>query len=217
GGSRSGASGGRGDARGGSDARGDRRAPGPRSSGPASNGPPLDEYPPDDGYPGSGPSEPERPFSITDLPRDPATRLERDGLQAILQYPQFVDPALLRKALESRFGQPSLAVVRDGIASALADGGGAVTVEAVIADVPESFRGLVQQLVVAPVPQRNESELPGYVSGIVGSLVDRELLRRKQELLGALQRADPADADGFTALQRSLVDLERERRALRGV
>jgi DNA primase len=158
---------------------------------------------------------PERPFSITDLPNDPSTRLERDALQAMLQYPDHVGADLLRHAADSRFGNASLAVIRDGIASVLASPEPVVRVDRVMAEVPAPFAGIVQQLAVAPVPQRSEAELAAYVQGVVSALVDRELLRQKAELLGRLQRTDRADQATFTALQHALVELETERRALR--
>ncbi|MBM7504666.1 DNA primase [Agromyces aurantiacus] len=173
--------------------------------------------------PGAAPSE--RPFSIVQLPNDPATRLERDALQAMLQYPEAVGDDLLRQGVDCRFGNPTLAVVRDGIASAMTAGGGAggsgtatatLTVDRVVAEVPAPFASIVQQLAVLPVPQRDDTELTAYVRGVVSGLVDRELLRQKQELLGRLQRTDPGDRTTFAAIQRALVDLERERRALRG-
>ncbi len=168
--------------------------------------------------PPAGSASAERPFSIGDLPADPSTRLERDALQAMLQYPEAVGADLLRHGVDCRFGNASLAVVRDGIASALASAppNGAVTVDAVVSEVPEPFAGLVRQLAVAPVPQRSEAELTAYLRGVVSALVDRELLRQKQELLGRLQRTDRADAATYAALQRALVDLEVDRRALRG-
>lgn len=159
---------------------------------------------------------PERPFSIADLPADPSTRLERDALQAMLQYPGVVGADLLAQGVDSRFGNASLAVVRDGIASVVASAARPVTVDAVVAEVPEPFGGLVRQLAVAPMPQRSEDELAAYVRGVVSALIDRELLRQKQELLGRLQRTDRADAAGYSGLQRALVDLEVARRALRG-
>ncbi|GAA4381702.1 DNA primase [Agromyces bauzanensis] len=159
---------------------------------------------------------PERPFSIADLPADPSTRLERDALQAMLQYPEVVGADLLGQGVDSRFGNASLAVVRDGIASVVASGARPVTVDAVVGEVPEPFGGLVRQLAVAPMPQRSEDELAAYVRGVVSALIDRELLRQKQELLGRLQRTDPSDTAGYGALQRALVDLEVARRALRG-
>lgn len=178
-----------------------RGAPTPERRGPA-------------GEPTAGADAAERPFSLAELPNDPAARLERDALQVMLQYPSAAGEELLRHALDARFGQASLAVVRDGIASIVASGG-EVTIEAVVAEVPEPFAGLVAQLAVAPLPQRSEADPEGYVRGVLAAVVDRELLRQKQELLGRLQRSDRSDAEAFRALQRALVDLEAERRALR--
>ncbi|MFC9918859.1 DNA primase [Agromyces binzhouensis] len=175
----------------------------------------------------------DRPFSITMLPNDPATRLERDALQVMLQYPDLVGHDLLRHGVDCRFGNGTLAVVRDGIASVLAAasiGSTAtpeavtspavatrpVTVDRVVAEVPPPFASIVQQLAVLPVPQRGDAELTAYVRGVVGALVDRELLRQKQELLGRLQRTDPADTTTYAMIQRALVDIEGERRSLRG-
>jgi DNA primase len=158
---------------------------------------------------------PSRPFSIAELPNDPSTRLERDALQAMLQYPDAVGADLLRHAVDCRFGNPSLAVIRDGIASVLASPDPALRVDRVVEEVPQPFAGVVRQLAVAPVPQRGEDELSSYVRGIVGSLIDRELLRQKSELLGRLQRTDRSDTVTYAALQRALMDLETERRALR--
>jgi DNA primase len=158
---------------------------------------------------------PTRPFSITELPNDPSTRLERDALQAMLQYPDAVGPELLRHAVDCRFGNPSLAVIRDGIASVLASPDPALRVDRVVQEVPQPFAGVVRQLAVAPVPQRGEDELAAYVQGIVSSLIDRELLRQKSELLGRLQRTDRSDTATYSTLQRALMDLETERRALR--
>ncbi|MGW9167040.1 DNA primase [Agromyces sp. NPDC055658] len=157
----------------------------------------------------------DRPFSITALPRDPSTRLERDALQVMLQFPERVGDDLLRHAVDSRFGNATLAVVRDGIASVLGSTDPVVRVDRVIAEVPQPFAGVVQQLAVLPVPQRSDAELEAYVQGVVSALVDRELLRQKSELLGRLQRLDRADQATYSALQRALVELEQERRALR--
>ncbi|MGH3704776.1 MAG: DNA primase, partial [Agromyces sp.] len=122
---------------------------------------------------------------------------------------------LLRHAIDCRFGNPSLAVIRDGIASVLASSDPQVRVDRVVAEVPAPFASLVQQLAVAPMPHRSEAELTVYVQGVVSALVDRELLRQKSELLGRLQRTDRTDAAAYAALQRALVEIESERRALR--
>jgi len=154
-----------------------------------------------------------RPFSIAELPGDPSTRLERDALQAMLQFPDVAGADLLAQATDTRFGNGTLAVVRDGIASVLGSGA-PLTLDRVVAEVPAPFAGVVQQLAALKVPERSEAELSRYVGGVLTALIERELLRQKRELLGRLQRTDPADRETFTTIQRALVDLERERRSL---
>ncbi|WP_026378758.1 DNA primase [Agromyces italicus] len=163
----------------------------------------------------AGDAPAERPFSIANLPNDPSTRLERDALQAMLQFPDRVGDELLRHAVDSRFGDATLAVVRDGIAAVLGSTDPRLRVDRVVAEVPTPFAGVVQQLAVLPVPQRGDAELEAWVRGVVSSLIDRELLRQKSELLGRLQRVSTGDQATFSALQRALVELEQERRALR--
>lgn len=159
---------------------------------------------------------PRRPYSITELPNDPSTRLERDALQAMIQAPEVVGADLLRQAVDCRFGNATLAVIRDGIASLLASDDTSLRADRLVDEVPAPFADVVRQLAVAPVPQRTDDELAVYVRGIVTSLIDRELLRQKSELLGRLQRTDRAETTTFGALQRALVQLESERRSLRG-
>jgi DNA primase len=159
------------------------------------------------------PDASQRPFSIGELPNDPSTRLEREALQAMLQYPGQVDATLLQHAVEARFGNPTLAVVRDGVAAAAATGG--ITVDRVVAQVPAPFAGVVQQLAVLPVPQRNEAAIAGWVRGVLASLVDRELLRQKVELTGRLTRLAGDDRASYEMLQRAIVEIDRERVALR--
>ncbi len=171
------------------------------------------------GDPGAAGGAPEadgpRPVSVTHLPADPNTRMERDALMAMLQHPEHVGPELLRLALGTSFANASLAVVRDAIAATLDAAGRPDWVLRVSEEVPPPFAPLVHELAVAPIPQRAE-QLAWYCRDIVASLVDRDLLRKKASLLGALQRTDAsAEAERFRELQRSLVELESERRSLR--
>jgi DNA primase len=77
------------------------------------------------------------------------------------------------------------------------------------------FASLVQQLGVAPVPERDEKSLGPYARGVTSSLVDRGLLARKAELVSRLQRTDATDRESYNAIQRELVELETQRRRLR--
>lgn len=162
-----------------------------------------------------------RPYSITDLPGDPATRLERDAIMAMLQHPGLAGRALLGRATQSGMTNPSLGIVCDAMAAALVRFDAAQELEtsawagAVLSELPESVVPLAQQLLVAPIPERSERELTVYVSGIVTALIDRDLLRHKAELLGRLQRHDPADRETSVTLQRALMAIDAERNALR--
>lgn len=168
------------------------------------------------GGPG-GQAEPptERGASITDLPTDPVTRLERDALMAILQQPDGVGRELVQRAVQVSFSNQVLRVVRDGIAASMAAFASPQWIAAVVEQVPSTFAGIVNQLVVAPIPEKPDRELSLYSRGVVVSLIGRDLLANKAELLGRLQRTDAsAEADRYRELQRELMSLEAERRAL---
>jgi DNA primase len=164
------------------------------------------------------PAAEERPrqASLTELPTDPVTRMERDALMAILQFPQAVGPALVAKAVESRFTNQTLAIVRDAIRGQLDALESPEWLQRVGEEVPQGFESLVTQLGVAPIPEREE-QIAVYCRGVVTSLVDRDLLRRKGELLGAMQRARAdGDHERELSLSRASAALESERRELRG-
>jgi len=157
----------------------------------------------------------ERPPSMTDLRTDPATRLERDALMAILQHPTDVGADYIRRAASVGFGDQTLAVVRDGIATSIEHVDATDWLQRVSDEVPALFSTLVKQLGVAPIPQREEL-LASYCKGVVASLIERDLLRRKKDLMGALQRTDAAaEPEKYKEIQRNLVASEAERRLLR--
>lgn len=173
---------------------------------------------PDQRRQGSEPAEPPAPrgANLTELPTDPVTRMERDALMAILQYPEAVGAGLVGKAVEARFSNQTLAIVRDAVRANLDHLAQPEWLQRVADDVPSGFGTFVTQLGVAPIPERKE-QLATYCVGVVTSLVDRDLLRRKGELLGAMQRARAdGDREREATLSRQSAALESERRELRG-
>jgi DNA primase len=154
--------------------------------------------------------------SIVSLPTDPATRLERDAIMAMLQQPTEVGRDLVARASQAAFSNASLAVIRDAIASSLDAFDSAGWLERIIEEVPAPFSMLVKELGLAPIPEKEGRELTAYCQGIASALVDRDLLRRKAELLGRLQRTDAtAEHERYQQLQRELVSVEAQRRELR--
>ncbi len=155
--------------------------------------------------------------SITHLPTDPVTRLERDALMAVLQYPDEVGRELGMRIGSAAFTNTTLAVVRDGIAASMDAFSTPQWVERVSEEVPQGFSGIVSQLVVAPIPDKAGRELSIYCKGVVASLIGRDLLAKKAELLGRLQRTNSAaEPDRYRELQRELMSVEAERRVLIG-
>ncbi|TFB66208.1 DNA primase [Cryobacterium sp. Hz9] len=157
----------------------------------------------------------ERPFSLVELPGDPVTRLERDGLMAMLQRPTLIGRDILDSAVQTSFTNTSLAVVRDAIAASLAHFEAPDWLDRVVSEVPDTFKNLVQELAMANLPERTEKDVARYVREITIVLIDKDLLRLKAELLGRLRRADASDTEIYRTLQRELVRVEAERRALR--
>lgn len=150
---------------------------------------------------------------LVDLPTDPATRGERDALMAILQHPDAVGDDLVRRVADVRFSNATLAVVRDGVTVSLPAGDGLV--DRVADAVPGEFASLVHELAVAPIPTRPD-RLAAYCASVVTDLVVRDLLRRRGELVGAMQRAQgEGDTARWEALSRESAELEIERRRLR--
>ncbi len=153
--------------------------------------------------------------SLMALPTDPNTRLERDALMAILQYPTEVGAELIARAVRVTFSDQTLSVVRDAVATSLDHAGAPDWVAHISEEVPGPFATLVTQLGVAPIPERPEL-IATYCRGVASALIDRDLLRQKRELLGTMQRIDAAgDAERYAQVQRDLVRVEAERRALR--
>jgi DNA primase len=158
----------------------------------------------------------EAPYQLSSLSKDPVTALERDGLMVLLQHPDMVAIERANAVLATQFSHGALALVRDAMVSAMDYYPTPQWVAQVTAETPPALSTLVGQLAVAPLPEQS-GQTERYCEGITSSLLDRELLRRKAEVLGALQRSDPTgDPDNYRALQESLVSLEKDRRDLRG-
>lgn len=161
-------------------------------------------------------SSDEAPYQLSSLSKDPVTALERDGLMVLLQHPDVVSHERASAVLATQFSHAALALVRDAMLSAFEHYATGQWVVTVGEEIPQALSALVGQLAVAPLPVK-ENQAERYCEGVTSSLLDRELLRKKAELLSVLQRSDPThDPDTYRTLQESLVAIERERRELRG-
>lgn len=155
---------------------------------------------------------------LADLPNDHLTRLERDTLIAILQYPTALPGTLLDELLAVHMNDASLATVRDGILASRTQLTEPGWIGRIADEVPQSFRGLVSELAMMPLPAGpDEERVYAYVRDIARTLIERDLLRTKASLVGALSRTDPVQqAERFRELQQEIAQLEVQKRRLRG-
>jgi DNA primase len=156
------------------------------------------------------------PYQLSSLSQDPVTMLERDALMVLLQHADILDHQRASAVLATQFSHGALAVLKDAMISAFEHYGTPVWVTKVTEETPQALSALVGQLAVAPLPG-GADQIDRYCLGVTATLLDRELLRKKAEMLSSLQRSDPeSDPVGYRDVQEKLVALEKERRALRG-
>ena len=157
----------------------------------------------------------DKPYQVSSLSRDPVTTLERDGLMVLLQHPDLIDNQRASSVLATQFSHAALALVRDAMVSAFEHYTTPGWVAKVTDEVPQALTTLVGQLAVGPLPEKSD-QMERYAQGVTASLLDREYLRTKAELLSTLQRTNAEeDPAAYRALQEQLVAIEHNRRALR--
>ncbi|MFD2674005.1 DNA primase [Gulosibacter bifidus] len=154
---------------------------------------------------------------ISDLPNDPTTRHERDVIAAVLQYPHMLSEAQLDGVLTYRFGDAALDTIRNAIITSRPYLGTPQWLPNVQEDLPQAFMPLAMDLSMVPLPTGpGPEQVAAYVRSLASSLIERDLLRRKAELLSELQRTDiEVDPMRHRELSEELVAVERQKRAIR--
>ncbi|MBT2565711.1 DNA primase [Arthrobacter sp. ISL-85] len=193
------------------------RSPAPGQQQP--NGP-ARPAPAQPGGPGvaAGPSSGVVPSFHRPDPRDPVASMERQALEVALQQPSLLAGGVWDRFAAARFAIPAFQAVHDAMR---ATGPGLTVdpvgwVEHVMNEVPEPLRPLVSELAVVPLPAHTEEAVLKYCRDILSRLFELQITRVKADKMGQLQRLDAAaDPETYQRLNRELMMLEMERRALR--
>lgn len=150
-------------------------------------------------------------------PNDPAARMERQALEVVLQQPGLLDAGQWERFKAARFTVPAYVAVHNAVrAAGDVPASAAAWVEQVRQELPDALRGFVSELAVTPIPARDADALAMYCRDILNRLFELQVTHLKAEKLGQLQRLDPnADPALFQQLNRELMELEMQRRALR--
>lgn len=151
-------------------------------------------------------------------PRDPVAAMERQALEVVLQEPGVLDAAAWPQFEASYFSTSAYAAVHTAIR---ATGPGPASdpvgwVEHIRQEVPEPLRALVSELAVTPLPANTPEAMQRYCRDILARLFELQITRIKADKMGQLQRLDAAaHPEDFQRLNRELMQLEMQRRALR--
>lgn len=151
--------------------------------------------------------------------QDPVARVERAALESVLQLPQLVSYEQWQNFARSKFRYRVHREIAAGVvhaASHLAPAAGIQWLNAVREGADPAVHAAIAQFSVERLPVANDQQQPFYVHGVMCSLQEAQIARRKSDLMMHLQRLNPeTEALEYQAVQRELLDLERERRALR--
>ncbi|MEZ2391337.1 DNA primase [bacterium RCC_150] len=151
-------------------------------------------------------------------PRDPVAAMERQALEVVIQNAGVLAGGAWDRFESSHFTTPAYAAVHTAIrAAGLAQIGDPVAwVEGIRQEVPEPLQGLVSELAVVPLPAGTTEALQRYCRDILARLFELQITRVKADKMGQLQRLDAtAHPEEFQRLNRELMELEMQRRALR--
>jgi DNA primase len=151
-------------------------------------------------------------------PRDPVASMERQALEVAVQEPGMLEGETWQRFSDARFSTPAYLAVHEAIrATGLGLAGDPVRwVEQLRQEVPEPLRPLVSELAVVPLPASTAEGVQKYCKDILARLFELQITRVKAQKMGQLQRLDPsADPEEFQRLNRELMQLEMDRRALR--
>jgi DNA primase len=144
--------------------------------------------------------------------------MERQALEVALQEPAHLGGGIWERFAAVKFATPAFQAVHDAMR---ATGPGLTEdpvrwVEQIMHEVPEPLRGLVSELAVVPLPASTAEAVQKYCKDILSRLFELQITRVKADKMGQLQRLDPSsDPEAFQRLNRELMMLEMERRALR--
>ncbi len=151
-------------------------------------------------------------------PRDPVAAMERQALEVALQEPGLLEGETWLRFSEARFSTPAYLAIHEAIRATGLDAAGDPVrwVEQLLQEVPEPLRPLVSELAVVPLPASSAEGVLRYCRDILARLFELQITRVKAEKMGQLQRLDASsDPEEFQRLNRELMQLEMQRRALR--
>ncbi len=148
---------------------------------------------------------------------DPIMRFERQLLEVILQVPASYSGSQLQRIVKSAFSAPAHIAIANAIEAAAAWHGKTEFLPTVAGATPVELQGVLLEIAGQTLPANSDEELLRYGEGVLARAIAAVLAREKNELLAALRRTDQnTEPNVYAEIQKKLVALETERRAVQG-
>jgi DNA primase len=152
-------------------------------------------------------------FQEPDL-RDPTTRFERQLLEVLVQHPGEIADDKFSDLVSGTF----LAEVHSLLAGALA---GNVEsrkdpswLEKLSDSLDPALHSTLRAIAATALPASSVDELKRYIDGVVVSGFVNLLTRQKLSLQAVLRQTDPSETAKIADVQKQLIEIEQQRRAL---
>jgi DNA primase len=149
---------------------------------------------------------------------DPITRFERQVLEVLVQVPASFNQEQLIRIVRDGFSAPAHNAILEAIGSGMVSLGSADWLNVIGGATPAELHSQLRAIAAQALPAKTEEDLVKYGQGVIARALINALEHEKANLLSLLKRSDVVDDLAKSAeIQRSLVELEAERRKLQGI
>ena len=149
---------------------------------------------------------------------DPITRFERQVLEVLVQVPTSFNQEQLIRIVRDGFSAPAHNAILEAIGTSMVSLGSADWLNVIGSATPPELHSQLRAIAAQALPAKTAEDLVRYGQGVISRALINALEHEKANLLSLLKRNDVVEDVAKTAeIQRSLVELEAERRRLQGI
>lgn len=149
---------------------------------------------------------------------DPITRFERQVLEVLVQVPSSFNQEQLIRIVRDGFSAPAHNAILEAIGTSMVSLGSADWLNVIGSATPPELHSQLRAIAAQSLPAKTAEDLVRYGQGVISRALINALEHEKANLLSLLKRNDVVDDAAKTSeIQKSLVELEAERRRLQGV